>query len=92
MYVKLVVLRQHTAAVRRRVHSEGEGGCVSRKLDYDAENADFKLGDTVTFDHEGIRLTGEVVRVYNTRLLYHVLVNCVRYLVSYDDNPQKEVA
>lgn len=53
-------------------------------------SADFDLGDTVSFDHEGERLTGKVVRVYSTRLLYHVEVDGNRYAVEVpDDNPER---
>jgi ribosomal protein L21E len=55
------------------------------------DDDDFDLGDIVSFDHDGERLTGEVVRVYNTRTLYHVEVNDKRYEVEIPgDNPRKE--
>lgn len=43
---------------------------------------EFELGEQVSFDHEGLRLTGEVVRVYNTREWYHVEVAGQRYEVN----------
>lgn len=50
----------------------------------------FEIGDFVAFDHEDQRLTGKVVRVYNSRLLYHVEVDGKRYEVAVpDDNPEK---
>lgn len=55
--------------------------------------SEFALGDRVSFDHNGERLTGKVVRVYNTRLTYHVEVNGQRYEVNVgedNDNPKKE--
>ncbi len=63
-------------------------------------STEFNLGDIVSFDHRGAwmsegdepeRLTGEVVRVYSTRLNYHVEVNGTRYEVEVpNDNPQLE--
>jgi hypothetical protein len=62
---------------------------VSRCLGRD-NGTEFSLGDTVSFDHDGDRLTGKVVRVYNSRLVYHVEVNGERYEVEVpDDNPQR---
>ena len=56
--------------------------------DYDNDCC-FNLGDMVSFDSDGERLTGKVVRVYNTRLLYHVEVDGRRYEVSVpDDDPR----
>jgi hypothetical protein len=53
-------------------------------------STEFALGDRVSFDHEGDRLTGEVVRVYNARLAYHVEVESKRYEVAVpEDNPRK---
>lgn len=53
-------------------------------------NTEFDLDDPVSFDHEGARLKGVIVRVYNTRDAFHVAVNengvVVRYEVSLDDN------
>lgn len=50
----------------------------------------FELGDTVSFDHYGDRLAGRVVRVYASRLNYHVEVHGQRYEVSVpDDNPER---
>lgn len=50
----------------------------------------FVIGEWVTFDHQDRRLTGQVVRVYNSRQIYHVDVNGVRYEVSVDeDNPRR---
>lgn len=62
---------------------------MSRYLgeDYSTE---FSLGETVSFDNDGDRLTGKVVRVYSTRLLYHVEVDGERYEVEVpDDNPRR---
>ena len=42
----------------------------------------FDIGNKVSFDHNGKRLTGAIVRVYNTRDLYHVDVNGQRYQVN----------
>ncbi len=50
----------------------------------------FDIGDTVSFDYHGTRLTGKVIRVYNTRTIYHVLVQGHRYLVSIADQMKKE--
>jgi hypothetical protein len=56
--------------------------------DYGPE--EFDIGDRVEFDAPwGGRLTGEVVRVYNTRTVYHVMVDGSRYEVTYADNPKK---
>lgn len=55
--------------------------------DYSTE---FELGETVSFDYGGDRLTGRVVRVYSTRLDYHVEVDGKRYEVTVpDDNPRR---
>jgi len=63
---------------------------MSRYLGPDENDSVFDLGDTVSFDHEGERLTGTVVRVYATRLNYHVEVDGARYEVSVpDDNPRR---
>ncbi len=47
---------------------------------------EFDLGDTVSFGHDRDRLTGKVVRVYSTRLNYHVEVEGERYEVSIPDD------
>ncbi len=50
----------------------------------------FEMGETVTFDHYGDRLTGRVVRIYSTRLNYHVEVDGRRYEVEVPgDNPKR---
>lgn len=57
---------------------------MSRALstsDYD-NDCDFEMNARVSFLHEGERLEGEVVRIYNTRLFYHVLVDGRRYEVD----------
>ena len=54
---------------------------MSRLVDSYEFTRDFELGERVSFDHEGTRLTGEVVRVYNTREWYHVEVDGQRYEV-----------
>jgi len=51
---------------------------------------EYDLGDIVSFDHDGERLTGKVVRVYNARDFYHVEVNGQRYQVSFEDNLRRE--
>ncbi len=65
---------------------------MSRSLSsFEYPDDDFELGDIVEFDAPyGGRLTGDVVRVYNTRSHYHVEVDGSRYEVSRrDDNMQK---
>ncbi len=63
---------------------------MSRKLDREY-SSDFELGDRVSFLHEGERLVGNVVRVYNTRLVYHVEVKGRRYeVVVPTDDPKLE--
>ena len=43
----------------------------------------FEIGDTVSFlDPDGDRITGEIVRIYNTRTLLHVIADGVRYSVD----------
>lgn len=57
---------------------------MSRIADRSSYSTDFQLGDRVSFDGPyGGRLTGEVVRVYNTRTRYHVEVDGTRYDVDY---------
>ena len=46
----------------------------------------FEIDDRVSFLHEGRRLTGIVVRVYNTRDHYHVEVDGRRYDVHPDED------
>lgn len=48
----------------------------------DFEPEEFELHDAVTFTLEGKRVTGVVVRVYNSRDLYHVSVGNERYQVD----------
>jgi hypothetical protein len=43
---------------------------------------DFELGEEVSFYYRGSRLYGKIVRVYNTRTLYHVEVDGDRYQVE----------
>jgi hypothetical protein len=63
---------------------------MSRNLGPDT-STEFELGEMVSFDYEGERLTGRIVRVYSTRLDYHVEVDGNRYEVSVpDDNPRRE--
>jgi hypothetical protein len=66
---------------------------MSRRLDVSAwqpSSTDFSLGDIVAFDYAGTRLVGEVVRVYNTRTLFHVSVRGIRYEVEVPgDNPRR---
>lgn len=45
-------------------------------------STEFSLGDTVSFKNGGERLVGKVVRVYSTRLVYHVEVDGERYEVE----------
>lgn len=54
----------------------------------DYESREFELGDIIEFDTPyGGRETGEVVRVYNTRTVYHVIgMDNQRYEVTYSDN------
>ena len=51
--------------------------------------SDFDLGDEVSFLCDGLRLYGEVVRVYNTRDNYHVEVDGRRYFVSRQDDDMR---
>ena len=67
---------------------------MSRLLE-NYETTEFGLGDYVSFDYNGERLTGTVTRVYNTRLLYNVEVGLYDYKRTYEvevpnDNPRKE--
>lgn len=65
---------------------------MSRVLDWgDYETGDFELGETVTFMHAGERLYGKVVRVYNTRSLYHVEHNGRRYEVEPSTDDMRHV-
>jgi hypothetical protein len=59
----------------------------------DYESSDFELGDIVEFDspYGGGRLRGEVVRVYNSRNVYHVEVDGERYSVRTDSGNQDNV-
>ena len=50
---------------------------------------DFELGEEVSFFHKGSRLYGKVVRVYNTRALYHVEVDGERYQVDPRDDQMR---
>jgi len=49
-----------------------------------------ELGDKVSFYHDGERLFGEVVRVYNSRHLFHVMVDGSRYEVDTGDDIRVE--
>lgn len=52
---------------------------------HEYDDGTFELGDIVTFTGPcGGRLTGEIVRVYNSRLCYHVEVDGERYFVRVD--------
>lgn len=63
---------------------------MSRVLDRsEYDPGDFDLGERVAFNHEGVRLSGIVVRVYNTRDLYHVEVHGRRYLVRPRDDEMR---
>ena len=63
---------------------------MSRVLENNC-STEFKLGEIISFNHHGHRLTGRVVRVYNTRLIYHVEVDNQRYeVIVPDDDPQSE--
>lgn len=55
------------------------------------EKTEFELGDYVSFDHEGRRLTGKVARCYNTREVYHVEVEGQRYKVRLSEDNMREV-
>ena len=58
------------------------------------DDGSFELGDRVSFLHPGstdYRLTGTVVRVYNSRLVYHVEVDGERYSVRIDGGNQDDV-
>lgn len=46
------------------------------------ENNNFNLNDYVSFDYNGSRLFGTVVRVYNTQDFFHVQVGAKRYEVN----------
>jgi hypothetical protein len=62
---------------------------MSRMIDDPYPN-DFELGEIIEFDSDGERLRGRVVRVYSTRLNYHVEVDGQRYEVEVpDDNPKR---
>ena len=62
---------------------------MSRLVEYDPFFCD--LGDTVSFLHNGERLTGKVVLFYNTRLFYHVEVDGRRHEVNVSaDDPRVE--
>lgn len=55
--------------------------------DYDPR--EFEIGDIIEFDapFDGGRRTGEVVRVYNSRTVYHAVGrDGYRYEVTYADN------
>ena len=64
---------------------------MSRLLStYEYDGDTFDLGDRASFDFGDTRLTGTVVRVYNTREDYHVEVGGRRYSVNrMSDNMQK---
>lgn len=56
---------------------------MSHRLDPDEYGEpDFEMGESVSFFHKGSRLYGKIVRVYNSRLLYHVEVDGERYEVE----------
>lgn len=52
--------------------------------------SEFELNDKVSFiaPWGNDRIQGTVVRVYNSRTLYHVEVDGTRYEVTYDDEPR----
>jgi hypothetical protein len=49
---------------------------------YEYDDNEYDLGDRVSFLHDGERLTGTVVRVYASRLNYHIQVDGRRYEAS----------
>lgn len=58
------------------------------RTEYD--DGSFALGDRVSFNGPyGGRLTGEVVRVYNSRIVYHVEVDGERYQVRTDSDDMR---
>lgn len=65
---------------------------MSRLLDHwEYPSDDFGLGDGVSFEHNGMRLYGIVVRVYNSRDWYHVEVHGQRYEVGREDQMRREL-
>lgn len=59
---------------------------------HEYDDGSFELGDRVSFKGPfGDRLTGVVVRVYNSRLCYHVEVDGERYSVRTDGGNMDEV-
>jgi len=63
---------------------------MSKLLDYCTTT--FDMGERVSFNHDGVRLSGIVVRVYNTRDLYHVEVDGQRYEVDPRDDGMRRAA
>ena len=53
------------------------------------EPTEFRMGDIIEFDapYGDHRMRGEIVRIYNTRTVYHAMVGDTRYEVTYADNP-----
>jgi hypothetical protein len=66
---------------------------MSRLVDrHEYDDGTFELGDRVSFvGPYGERLYGEVVRVYNTRVLYHVEVDGQRYEVRVDGGNEDDL-
>ena len=62
---------------------------MSRMIDSPPERMEFDLGEEVTFLHQGERLRGKVVRVYNTRDVYHVEVAGQRYLACPEEDDMR---
>lgn len=55
---------------------------MSRLVEIEQDTQEFDFDDIVSFNHQGSRLEGSIVRVYNTRTVYHVLVDGKRYSVE----------
>lgn len=54
---------------------------------HEYDDGSFELGDRVSFNGPyGERMTGIVVRVYNSRTVYHVEVDGERYSVRTDND------
>lgn len=62
---------------------------MSRMIESPPGGMVFDLGEEVTFLHQGERLQGKVVRVYNTRDVYHVEVAGQRYLACPEEDDMR---
>lgn len=51
----------------------------------------YQLGSTVTFDHDGVRLCGKIVRVSSNPCYFHVEVKGTRYEVDLHQDRMKMV-